>query len=87
MSRIQAIPYVIPFVLWYVSCARFDRRYPHTYFSLVTGKSLYSFYNTRSRDLRLVTFLARLVSDVVLPSGPRDTSPSHGVTNPSLDPY
>ena len=35
----------------------------------------------------LVTLLARLVCDVVLPSGPRDTSPSHGVTNPSLDPY
>ena len=34
----------------------------------------------------LVTLLERLVCDVVLPSGPRDTSPSHGVTNPSLDP-
>ena len=34
----------------------------------------------------LVTLLASLVSDVVLPSGPRDTSPSHGVTNLSLDP-
>ena len=34
-----------------------------------------------------VTLLARLVCDVVLPSGPRDTSPSYGVTNPSLDPY
>ena len=34
----------------------------------------------------LVTLLARLICDVVLPSGPRDTSSSHGVTNPSLDP-
>ena len=51
MSRIQAIPYGIPFVLRYVTCSRFDRRYPHTYFNLVTDKSLYSFRNTRSRDL------------------------------------
>ena len=87
MSRIQLIMYVVPFVLRYVTCPRFDRRYPHTYFSLVTGKSLYSFRNTRSRDLHLVTLFARLVCDVVLPSGPRDTSLSHGVTNPSLDPY
>ena len=35
----------------------------------------------------LVTLLAMLVCDVVLPSGPRDTSLSHGVTNLSLDPY
>ena len=34
----------------------------------------------------LVTLLARLVCDVVLPSGPRDTSLSHGATNSSLDP-
>ena len=87
MSKIHIIPYVIPFVLQYVTCPRFDRRYPHTYFNLVTGKSLFSFYNTISRDLHLVTLLAKLVCDVVLPSGPRDTSPSHGVTNPSLDPY
>ncbi|KAI4982615.1 hypothetical protein ZWY2020_023107, partial [Hordeum vulgare] len=33
-----------------------------------TGKSLYSF----------LTLIARLVCDVVLPSGPRDTSPLHG---------
>ena len=34
----------------------------------------------------LLTLLVRLVYDVVLPSGPRDTSPSYGVTNPTLDP-
>src|SRR3954468_11445954 len=34
----------------YVTCPRFDRRYPYTLFNLVTGKSLYSFRNTSSRD-------------------------------------
>ena len=30
MSRIQLIPYAIPFVQRYVTCPRFDRRYLHT---------------------------------------------------------
>ena len=50
MSGIQSIPYTIPFVYWYDTCPRFDRRYPYTLFILVTGKSLYSFRNTSSRD-------------------------------------
>ena len=37
--------YVVPFVNWYVTCPRFDRRYPNTSFNLVTGKSLYSYRN------------------------------------------
>ena len=45
MSRIQLIPYTIPFVNRYVTCPRFDRRYPNTSFNLVTGKSLYSYSN------------------------------------------
>ena len=55
MSRIQSIPYSIPFVNRYVTCPRFDRRHPNTPFNLVTGKSLYSFHNTSSRDQPLVT--------------------------------
>ena len=43
-------PYAIPFVNRYVTCPRFDRRYPDTSFNLITGKSLYSFRNTSSRD-------------------------------------
>ena len=35
MPRIHIITYVIPFVLRYVTCPRFDRQYPHTYFNLV----------------------------------------------------
>src|SRR5512132_4517293 len=50
MSRPQSIPYSIPFVYRYVTCPRFDRRYTDTLFNLVTGKSLYSFRNTSSRD-------------------------------------
>src|SRR3954469_1396022 len=50
MSRIRSIPYTIPFVLRYCTCPRFDRRYPDTLFNLVTGKSLYSFRKTSSRD-------------------------------------
>ena len=38
-------PYTIPFVNQYVTCPRFDRRYPNTSFNLVTGKSLYSYRN------------------------------------------
>ena len=53
MPRIHIIPYIIPFVLRYVTCPRFDRRHPYTYFNLIIGKSLYSFRNTRSRDLHL----------------------------------
>ena len=34
----------------YVTCPRFDHRYHHTYFNLVTGKSLYSFRNASSRN-------------------------------------
>ena len=49
MSRIQVIPYTIPFVNRYVTCPRFDCRYPNTS-NLVTGKSLYSFCNAWSRD-------------------------------------
>ena len=50
MSGIQSIPYTIPFFYQYDTCPRFDRRYPDTLFNLVTGKSLYSFRNTSSRD-------------------------------------
>ena len=53
MSRIQSIPYTIPFVNRYVTCPRFDRRYPNTLFNLVTGKSLYSYCNAWSRDQTL----------------------------------
>ena len=56
MSRIQAIPYTIPFVNRYVTCPRFDRRYPNTLFNLVTGKSLYSYRNAWSRDQPLGHF-------------------------------
>ena len=49
ISRIQSIPYTIPFVNRYVTCPRLDRRYPNTLFSLVTGKSLYSYRNAWSR--------------------------------------
>ena len=34
----------------YVTCPRFDRRYLHTKFNLVTGKSLYSSRNASSGD-------------------------------------
>ena len=34
----------------YVTCPRFDRRYLHTKFNLVTGKSLYSFHNASSHN-------------------------------------
>ena len=44
----------------------------NTLFNLVTGKSLYSFRNTSSRDQLLGHICA---NDDVLPSGPRDTSP------------
>ena len=50
MSRINSIPYAIPFVYRYDTCRIFDCRYPYTLFNLVTGKSLYSFCNTSSRD-------------------------------------
>ena len=53
MSGIQSIPYTIPFVNRYVTCPRFDRRYPNTSFNLVTGKSLYSYRNAWSRDQTL----------------------------------
>ena len=53
MSGIQSIPYSIPFVNRYVTCSRFDRRYPNTSFNLVTGKSLYSYRNAWSRDQTL----------------------------------
>ena len=53
MSRIQSIPYTIPFVNRYVTCPRFDRRYPNTSFNLVTGRSLYSYRNAWSRDQTL----------------------------------
>src|SRR5512132_800680 len=50
MSRPQSIPYSIPFVYRYSTGPRFDRRYTDTLFNLVTGKSVYSFRNTSSRD-------------------------------------
>ena len=53
MSRIQVIPYTIPFVNRYVTCPRFDRRYPNTSFNLVTDKSLYSYRNAWSCDQSL----------------------------------
>ena len=45
IGRTVMTTYVIPFVHRYVTCPRFDHRYPHTSFNLVTGKSLYSFRN------------------------------------------
>ena len=53
MSRIQVIPYTIPFNNRYVTCPRFDHRYPNTSFNLVTSKSLYSSHNAWSRDQTL----------------------------------
>ena len=53
MSRIQSIPYTIPFVNRYVTCPRLNCRYPNTSFNLVTGKSLYSYRNAWSRAQHL----------------------------------
>ena len=60
MSRIQSIPYTIPFVYRYSTCPRFDRRYTDTLLNLVAGKSLYSFRNTSSRDQLLDHILCTL---------------------------
>ena len=85
MSRIQAIPYAIPFVNRYVTCPRFDRRYPYTLFNLVTGKSLYSFRNTSSRDQPLGHIVHIMMMSYRV--GPEIPLRLHGVTNPSLDPH
>ena len=84
MSRIQAVPYIIPFVDRYVTCPRLDRRYPNTSFSLVTGKSLYLFRNTSSRD-QLLGHIAHMMMSYRV--GPEIPLRLHGVTNPSLDPH
>ena len=85
MSRIQSIPYTIPFVYRYVTCPRFDRRYPDTLFNLVTGKSLYSFRNTSSRDQPLGHIVHIMMMSYRV--GPEIPLRLHGVTNPSLDPH
>ena len=83
MSGIQSIPYTIPFVNRYVTCLRLDRRYPNTLFNLVTGKSLYSFRNTSSRD----QLLGHIVHIIMMSYrvGPEIPLRLHGVTNSSLD--
>ena len=83
MSRIQSIPYSIPFVQRYDTCPRFDRRYPDTLFNLVTGKSLYSFRNTSSRDQLLDHIVHIMMMSYRV--GPEIPLRLHGVTNPSLD--
>ena len=60
MSGIRSIPYEIPFVYRYDTCPKLDLRYPYTLFNLVTGKSLYSFRNTSSRDQLLDHILCTL---------------------------
>ena len=75
-------PYTIPFVNRYVTCPRFDHRYPNTSFNLVTGKSLYSFCNTSSRD-QLLGHIAHMMMSYRV--GPEIPLCLHGVTNPSLD--
>ena len=83
MSRIQSIPYTIPFVYRYSTCPRFDRRYPDTLFNLVTGKSLYSFRKTSSRDQLLDHIMHIMMMSYRV--GPEIPLRLHGVTNPSLD--
>ena len=78
-------PYAIPFVDRYVTCPRFDRRYPDTLFNLVTGKSLYSFRNTSSRDQLLGHIVHIMMMSYRV--GPEIPLRLHGVTNPSLDPH
>ena len=60
MSRIQSISYTIPFVYWYDTCPRFDRRYPDTLFNIVTGKSLYSFRNSHHPVINSLVTLCTL---------------------------
>ena len=86
MSRIQLIPYAVP-----LSIGMLLARDSIVGISIPISISLPASLFTHSiiQDLvanSLVTLLARLVYDVVLSSGPRDTSLSYGVTNPSLDP-
>ena len=50
IGRTVMTTYAIPFVHRYVTCPIFDRRYLHTWFNLVTSKSLYSFRNTSSHN-------------------------------------
>ena len=83
VPRIHIIPYVIPFVLRYVTCPRFDRQYPDTLFNLVTGKSLYSFRNTSSHDQPLGHIVHIMMMSYRV--GPEIPLRLHGVTNPSLD--
>ena len=83
MSRIQSTPYTIPFVYRYDTCPRFDRRYPDTLFNLITGKSLYSFRNTSSRDQLLGHIVHIMMMSYRV--GPEIPLRLHGVTNPSLD--
>ena len=83
MSRIQSIPYTIPFVYRYNTYPRFDRRYPDTLFNLVTDKSLYSFRNTSSRDQLLGHIVHIMMMSYRV--GPEIPLRLHGVTNPNLD--
>src|SRR3954465_4703837 len=83
MSRTYSIPYTIPFVYRYDTCPRFDRRYPNTLFNLVTGKSLYSFCNTSSRNQLLDHIVHIMMMSYRV--GPEIPLRLHGVTNPSLD--
>ena len=83
MSGIQSIPYTIPFVYRYVTCPRFDRRYPDTSFNLDTSKSLYSFRNTSSHDQLLGHIVHIMMMSYRV--GPEIPLCLHGVKNPSLD--
>ena len=56
----------------------------NTLFNLVTGKSLYSFRNTSSRD-QILGHIAHMMMSYRV--GPEIPLRLHGVTNPSLDPH
>ena len=56
-----------------------------TLFNLVTGKSLYSFRNTSSRDQLLDHIVHIMMMSYRV--GPEIPLRLHGVTNPSLDPH
>ena len=62
-----------------------DRWYPYTLFNLVTGKSLYLFRNTSSRDQPLGHIVHIMMMSYRV--GPEIPLRLHGVTNPSLDPH
>ena len=57
----------------------------NTLFNLVTGKSLYSFRNTSSRDQPLGHIVHIMMMSYRV--GPEIPLRLHGVTDPSLDPH